>query len=50
MRGDGSVKGRRIVVCPAGNVARVLSIVAAETALSLHDGLEDALHEVRAGG
>jgi anti-sigma B factor antagonist len=42
-----SEDGRRIVVCPPGNVARVLSIVRAEAALSIYEDLEKALASVR---
>ena len=47
MSGAGSEDGRRIIVCPPGNVARVLSIVRAEAAMSVHERLEEALDGVR---
>jgi anti-anti-sigma regulatory factor len=43
MSGAGVENGRRIVVCPPGNVARVLSIVQAESALSLFEDLGAAV-------
>jgi len=50
MSGAAAENGRRIVVCPPGNVARVLSIVRAEEALSLYEELEAALDSVRDDG
>lgn len=43
MSGAGAENGRRVVVCPPGNVARVLSIVRAEAMLALYDDLDGAL-------
>lgn len=43
MSGVGAEDGRRAVVCPPGNVARVLSIVRAETMLAMYDDLETAV-------
>jgi stage II sporulation protein AA (anti-sigma F factor antagonist) len=43
MSGVGAEDGRRVVVCPPGNVARVLSIVRAEAMLALYDDLDGAL-------
>ncbi len=40
---SGAEDGRRIVVCPPGNVARVLAIVRAEAALSVYERLDEAL-------
>jgi anti-anti-sigma factor len=48
MTGTGSDDGRRIVVCPPGNVARVLSIVRAEAALSIYEQLDAAVDGMRA--
>ena len=48
MTGAGTENGRRIVICPPGNVARVLSIVRAEAALSIYEQLEEALDGIRA--
>lgn len=50
MSGAGAEDGRRIVVCPPGNVARVLSIVRAEAALSVYEQLDEALDSARGGG
>jgi anti-sigma B factor antagonist len=47
MSGADSENGRRIVVCPPGNVARVLSIVRADAAMSVYEDLEKALEGVR---
>jgi anti-anti-sigma factor len=47
LSGPDSEDGRRIVVCPPGNVARVLSIVRAEAALSVYEDLKKALHGMR---
>lgn len=38
--------GRRILVCPPGNVARVLSIVRADKALPVYEELDAALDRV----
>jgi anti-anti-sigma factor len=43
MSGPGMDGGRRAVVCPPGNVARVLSIVRADAALHVYEHLDEAL-------
>jgi anti-sigma B factor antagonist len=43
MSGVGTDGHRRILVCPPGNVARVLAIVRAETALPIYEELDAAL-------
>ena len=40
---SGAGDGRRAVVCPPGNVARVLSIVRAEAAVTVYEHLDEAL-------
>jgi anti-anti-sigma factor len=47
---SGTDNGRRIVVCPPGNVARVLSIVCAEAALAVYEQLDEALDGARTDG
>src|SRR5947207_10613632 len=47
MSGTSTENGRRIVVCPPGNVARVLSIVRAEAALAVYEQLDEALDGAR---
>ena len=47
MTGGSTENGRRIVVCPQGNVARVLSIVGAEAVLSVYEELDEALDGAR---
>ena len=49
MSGAGAEDGRRVVVCPPGNVARVLAIVRAEAALSVFERLDEALDGHRDG-
>jgi len=43
LSGPGMTDGRRAVVCPPGNVARVLSIVRADAALHVYEHLDEAL-------
>jgi anti-anti-sigma factor len=50
MTGTGVDDGRRVVVCPPGNVGRVLAIVRAESALAIYERLEEALDDVRRNG
>src|SRR5262245_48249626 len=50
MSGATDGDARRIVVCPPGNVARVLAIVRAEAALAVFEQLDAALDSVRDNG
>jgi len=42
--------GRPVLVCPPGNVARVLSIIQAEQVVDVYEQLDEALAGVRNGG
>lgn len=50
MTGSGCDNGRRVVVCPPGNVARVLEIVRAEAALTLYEDVDEAIAGARTKG
>jgi anti-anti-sigma factor len=43
MSGAAAENGNRAIVCPPGNVARVLSIVRADAALPVYEHLDEAL-------
>jgi anti-sigma B factor antagonist len=49
LSGVGGENGHPVVVCPPGNVSRVLEIVRADAALTVYARLEEALEGARRG-